>query len=123
MNADKIIQIIPAPSDLLLRYKQDDGEMERWKPLCIALVEYGDGGTEIKLVDVDTVGYIDFADDADIYDGIDWIGGNPCNHYRCHCDFKQNTAQGAANTRDGRAEQIETAVSTSIMNETEEKVK
>ena len=35
----------------------------------------------------------------------------------------KRAAQGAANTRDGRAEQIETAVSASIINETEEKVK
>ena len=35
----------------------------------------------------------------------------------------KRAAQGATNTRDGRAEQIERAVSTSIMNETEEKVK
>ena len=35
----------------------------------------------------------------------------------------KRAAQGAANTRDGRAEQIDKAVSASIMNETEEKVK
>lgn len=35
----------------------------------------------------------------------------------------KRAAQGAANTRDGRAEQIERAVSASIINETEEKVK
>lgn len=112
---ERIIQIIPAPSDLLLRYKQDDGEMERWKPLCIALVEYEDGGTEIKLVDVDMVGYIDFADDANDYDGIDWICGNPCNHYRCHCDCrdKERAAQGATNTEDGKVEHVDHAVSTS----------
>lgn len=112
---ERIIQIIPAPSDLLLRYKQDDGEMEQWKPLCIALVEYEDGGTEIKLVGVDMVGYIDFADDANNYDGIDWIGENPCNHYRCHCDCrdKERAAQGATNTEDGKVEHVDHAVSTS----------
>ena len=35
----------------------------------------------------------------------------------------KRAAQGAANTRDGEAEQIERAVSASIINETEEKVK
>ena len=35
----------------------------------------------------------------------------------------ERAAQGAANTQDGGAEQIDKAVSTSIMNETEEKVK
>ena len=35
----------------------------------------------------------------------------------------ERTAPSAANTRDGRAEQIERAVSASIINETEEKVK
>ena len=35
----------------------------------------------------------------------------------------KRAAQGAANTRDGRVEQIDKAVSASIMNETEEKVK
>ena len=38
-------------------------------------------------------------------------------------DWEVVAAQGAANTRDGRAEQIDKAVSASIMNETEEKVK
>ena len=40
----------------------------------------------------------------------------------CDCREKK-AAQGAANTRDGGAEQIERAVSASIINETEEKVK
>ena len=35
----------------------------------------------------------------------------------------KRAAQGAANTKDGGAEQIDKAVSASIMNETEEKVK
>lgn len=35
----------------------------------------------------------------------------------------KRAAQGATNTQDGRAEQIERAVSASIINETEEKVK
>ena len=41
----------------------------------------------------------------------------------CDCRDKERAAQGAANTKDGGAEQIDTAASTSIMNETEEKVK
>ena len=41
----------------------------------------------------------------------------------CDCRDKERAAQGAANTKDGGAEQIDKAVSASIMNETEEKVK
>lgn len=41
----------------------------------------------------------------------------------CDCRDKERAAQGAANTKDGGAEQIDTVASTSIMNETEEKVK
>lgn len=72
MDKCKIIQIIPAPADMLLRYREDDGEKSRWRPLCLALVEYEDGDTEIKLVDIDADGYIDFAEDASNFDGIDW---------------------------------------------------
>lgn len=41
----------------------------------------------------------------------------------CDCRDKERAAQGAANTKDGGVEQIDKAVSASIMNETEEKVK
>lgn len=73
MYERKIVQIIPAPADMLLRYREDDGEMSRYRPLCLALVEYEDGGTEIKLMDIDSTGWIDYADTACNFDGIDWI--------------------------------------------------
>ena len=41
----------------------------------------------------------------------------------CDCRDKERAAQGATNTEDGGVEQIERAVSASIINETEEKVK
>ncbi len=41
----------------------------------------------------------------------------------CDCRDEEKTPVGAANTDEGGVEQIEKAVSTSIMNETEEKVK
>ena len=36
---------------------------------------------------------------------------------RCDCQCKENAAPGAANTKDGKVEQIATAVSTSILTE------
>ena len=41
----------------------------------------------------------------------------------CDCQDKERAAQGATNTRDGRAEQIEPAVSASIISEMGGKVK
>lgn len=41
----------------------------------------------------------------------------------CDCRDEEKTPVGAANTDEGGVEQIDHAVSTSIMNETEEKVK
>lgn len=72
MTYMKIIQIIPAPAWLLLRYKGAHDEVERCKPLCLALVEHEDGDTGIELVDIDSAGYISFAKDACNFDGIDW---------------------------------------------------
>ena len=42
---------------------------------------------------------------------------------RCDCQDKEEAAQGAANALDGKVEHANHAVSTSIMNETEVKVK
>ena len=44
---------------------------------------------------------------------------DPCER----CDCKENAAPGATNTKDGKVEQIATAVSTSIVNENEEDFK
>ena len=50
-----------------------------------------------------------------------------CPHCGAHLDpggrDKERAAQGATNTQDGETEHVDHAASTSIMNETEEKVK
>lgn len=113
MTYMKIIQIIPAPAWLLLRYKGAHDEVERCKPLCLALVEHEDGDTGIELVDIDSVGCISFAKDACNFDGIDW------NNRRMTDDPSQSfpksqalgilpqkkAAPGAANTQDGEQTQ------------------
>ena len=40
---------------------------------------------------------------------------DPCES--CDCQCKENAAPGATNTKDGKVEQIATAVSTSILTE------
>lgn len=77
MDNEKIIQIIPAPDNLLLRYRMDDGKIERWRSLCLALVELENGDTEVKLVDIDSYGVIEFADTASNFNGIDWKEATP----------------------------------------------
>ena len=74
MEKGNIIQIIPAPADMLLRYRDidDNSEMERWRPLCLALVQYEDGANEVRILDVEKYGVIEFADDARNFDGVDW---------------------------------------------------
>ena len=72
MRKCKIIQIIPAPADMILRYREDDGEMFQCRPLCLALVECEDGATYVRIMDTDMHGEIDFSNDSSNFDGIDW---------------------------------------------------
>lgn len=61
-----IVQIIPAPADMLVKYKEDDGRISQWKPLCLALMQNG----EVRIVDMDADGLEDFADEAANFEGI-----------------------------------------------------
>ena len=66
MDEARIIQIIPAPADMLLKYKEDDGSVSQYRPLCLALVRHSEGADEVCIMAVDVCGMIDFADTAPI---------------------------------------------------------
>lgn len=70
---ENIIQIVPAPAGMLLKYREDDGSITRLRPLCLALFQNEDGGTEIKVMDIDSCGYIDTADSLANFAGIEWV--------------------------------------------------
>lgn len=75
MDEARIIQIIPAPADMLLKYKEDDGSVSRYRPLCIALVRYSEAADEVRIMAVGAYGMIDFADTASNFEGVDWREG------------------------------------------------
>lgn len=77
MNGSRIIQIIPAPPGMLLRYKEDNGEMSHWKPFCLALVRHSEGTDEVRIMDIDQYGVIEFADSSANFDGVDWEEATP----------------------------------------------
>lgn len=64
---DKIIQIIPAPTNLRTVY-QDEGEEIISKVLCIALRDNG----EVSLIDISSDGLIDDPETIQNYEGIKW---------------------------------------------------
>lgn len=69
----EIVQIIPAPSDLFIRYKGIDGEPDSLnKCLCLALTEDAEGSRGIRPVDIDEDGWIDFPDTVKNYGGVVW---------------------------------------------------
>ena len=124
MNADKIIQIIPAQSDIWARHiGVDNGEPYEslCRVVCFALME--DPRNQYRYVRPMSLthgdGFVDFADDSDDFTDIVY---RQINGEVCDCREKK-AAQGAANTQDGETEHVDHAVSASIINETEEKVK
>ncbi len=67
---DKIIQIIPAPT--WLRGKFKDKEISETRPVvCLALVEDKNGDRDVRLMDVDEMGYVDFFDSYGNFAGIE----------------------------------------------------
>ncbi len=76
MDEARIIQIIPAPADMLLKYKEDDGSVSQYRPLCLALVRHSEGADEVRIMVVDVCGMIDFADTASNFEGVDWKKGD-----------------------------------------------
>ena len=121
MNADKIIQIIPAQSDIWARHiGVDNGEPYEslCRVVCFALME--DPRNQYRYVRPMSLTHgDDFADDSDDFTDIVY---RQINGEVCDCREKK-AAQGAANTQDGETEHVDHAVSASIINETEEKVK
>ena len=65
-----IVQIMDAPPGLQLKFRDEDGNTISWRPLCFALTASG----EIRYMDVDSDGMIDFADECANFEGVcaDW---------------------------------------------------
>ncbi|MGH0943460.1 hypothetical protein ACQVTS_19635 [Bacillus mycoides] len=69
----KIIQIIPAPTDLNTVYQDcETGELIISRTLCLALTDKG----EVHLMDIDDSGWVDVAEVATNFEGIEW--GQSC---------------------------------------------
>ncbi|MES1054370.1 hypothetical protein FOA24_37375 [Bacillus thuringiensis] len=65
----KIIQIIPAPADLTTVYQDcETGELMKSRTLCLALTDEG----EVHLMDIDDSGWIEVAETATNFKGIEW---------------------------------------------------
>ncbi|HHL0974673.1 TPA: pathogenicity island protein [Bacillus cereus] len=65
----KIIQIIPAPVDLHTVYQDcETGELMKSRTLCLALTDEG----EVYIMDIDDSGWIDVAEAATNFKGIEW---------------------------------------------------
>ncbi|CUB52381.1 hypothetical protein BN2127_JRS10_01798 [Bacillus subtilis] len=65
----KIIQIIPAPADLHTVYQDcETGERITARALCLALTDEG----EIHVMDIDNSGWVDVAEMATNFKGIEW---------------------------------------------------
>ncbi|PEQ29034.1 hypothetical protein CN467_29045 [Bacillus cereus] len=65
----KIIQIIPAPTDLNAVYQDcKTGELITARTLCLALTDEG----EVHLMDIDNSGLVDVAEAATNFKGIEW---------------------------------------------------
>ncbi|MBG9937446.1 pathogenicity island protein [Bacillus tropicus] len=65
----KIIQIIPAPADLNTVYQDcETGELITSRTLCLALTDEG----EVHLMDIDDSGWVDVAEAATNFKGIEW---------------------------------------------------
>jgi hypothetical protein len=67
---EKIIQIMPAPQNLYLEYRNNDYPDDPIvnQPVCLALTDQG----EILLMDIDDTGFVDRADSASNFKGIFW---------------------------------------------------
>jgi hypothetical protein len=67
---EKIIQIMPAPQNLFVKYTNDENPNEHItsKVLCLALTDAG----EVYLMDMDESGWIDRADTAANFKGAFW---------------------------------------------------
>lgn len=65
---EKIIQIIPAPTNLFVEYENDRDMKQPIKNqvVCLALTDQGD----IWVMDIDDSGYVDKADTASNFRGI-----------------------------------------------------
>lgn len=62
---DKIIQIIPAPFPMWAQFDVEGGENEKYiaPVVCLALVEDGVSGQEVRPMCIDVDGCVDFAND------------------------------------------------------------
>ena len=72
MENYKIIQIIPNNQSLISQYKDESSESMELPIVCFALVEYEDGEREVKAMDMDHGGTIDFIDAASNFIGINY---------------------------------------------------
>ena len=69
MLDEKIIQIMPAPSDLYAIFKNSYGNVHS-KIICIALTNEGN----VQLLDVDEMGFVSDVSECSNFDGVIRIG-------------------------------------------------
>ena len=62
-----IVQIIPVPDGIMLKFKEDDGTISKHRPLCLALTLDG----SVKFVDMCVDGETGFPDEFSNFEGID----------------------------------------------------
>jgi hypothetical protein len=65
---EKIIQIIPSPTNLFIEYQECADQVFKEPAICLALTDQG----EILIMVIDDTGFIDRADSIENFKGIVW---------------------------------------------------